>query len=68
MPCWDLRPEEETYAETWFQSANVSSQDLLIGFSCGCNPSQGNIYKRWPAKYFARLGDKLTERIWRREF
>ncbi len=59
--CWDLRPEEETYAETWFQSANVSSQDLLIGFHPGCNPSQGNIYKRWPAKYFARLGDKLTE-------
>ncbi|GAK57643.1 glycosyl transferase family 9 [Candidatus Vecturithrix granuli] len=59
--CWDLHPEEKTYAETWLQSVNVAPQDRLIGFHPGCNPSQGNIYKRWPAKYFARLGDRLTE-------
>lgn len=59
--CWNISPQERAYAERWLQRVKFTTTDLLIGFHPGCNPSQGNIYKRWPAKYFARLGDRLVE-------
>ena len=59
--CWDIYPQEQAYADICLQRVRGTPKDLLIGFHPGCHPSQGNIYKRWPAKYFARLGDRLVE-------
>lgn len=58
-----LEKKETDYAEAFLEKAKLTSQDVLIGFHPGCNPAQGNIYKRWPTKHFAMLGDKLVEQF-----
>lgn len=56
-----LEKQETDYAEAFLKKTELRSQDVLIGFHPGCNPTQGNLYKRWPTKHFARLGDQLVE-------
>jgi len=56
-----LEEQETNYAEAFLKKAALTSRDVLIGFHPGCNPGLGNTYKRWPAKHFAMLGDKLVE-------
>jgi lipopolysaccharide heptosyltransferase II len=58
-----LQEQEEDYAEAFLKKANLTPKDVLIGFHPGCNPAQGNIYKRWPPKHFGMLGDKLVEQF-----
>ncbi len=59
--CFSLEEAEVRYAEEFLKKHHLSPQDILIGFHPGCNPAQGNIYRRWPAEHFAKLGDKLAE-------
>jgi ADP-heptose:LPS heptosyltransferase len=56
-----LTPAEQNYAADFLQRARLTPQSVLVGFHPGCNPEQGNILRRWPARYFAELGDRLAE-------
>ncbi len=58
---WDVTEDEARQADHLLKEAHLTPDDLLIGFHPGCNPAQGNMYKRWPAKSFAMLGDILVE-------
>ena len=60
---WNLREDEIAYAEDFLSKQQLTPQAILIGFHPGCNPAQGNIFKRWPTAYFARLGDLLQEQF-----
>ncbi len=60
---WNIAEEETHYAERVLRESGLASDDLLIGFHPGCNPGQGNLYKRWPTTYFAALADKLIEQF-----
>lgn len=57
-----LHQEELNYAADFLKRANMMPSDIIIGFHPGCNPAQGNILRRWPAEYFAQLGDRLIKR------
>ncbi len=56
-----LTPEEQLYADQFLEASECTSSDILIGFHPGCNPAQGNLYRRWPTASFAELGDRLIE-------
>lgn len=56
-----LSEQECQAAEDFLKSVDIRTSDTIIGFHPGCNPEQGNILKRWPARYFAQLGDRLIE-------
>lgn len=56
-----LTEPEYDAAARLLRQAGLNPQDRLVGFHPGCNPAQGNFYKRWPAKHFAQLGDQLAE-------
>jgi len=60
---WNVRDDEIAYAEDFLSKQQLTPQAILIGFHPGCNPAQGNILKRWPTAYFARLGDVLQEQF-----
>ena len=56
-----LDEQELAYADEFMRKAKISAEDTLIGFHPGCNPAQGNLYRRWSPQYFAKLGDKLID-------
>ena len=58
---FQLQAAEIEAAADFLRQANVPENARLIGFHPGCNPEQGNIYKRWPAEHFAALGDRLIQ-------
>ncbi len=60
---WDVTEGEIRYAEHVLKEAHLTPKDLLIGFHPGCSPAQENLYKRWPTKCFALLGDILVEQF-----
>lgn len=56
-----LEQHELDAAADFLKRSGVTPSDRLIGFHPGCNPAQGNYLRRWPAAYFAELGDRLIE-------
>lgn len=60
---WPVTEDEHAAAETELARLHLQPEDLLIGFHPGCNPDQGNLLKRWPAKSFAQLGDRLAAEL-----
>jgi ADP-heptose:LPS heptosyltransferase len=60
---WEVSAEEAAYAAGVLDQAGWRPDELIIGFHPGGNPQQGKLCKRWPAHYFARLGDKLCEQL-----
>ncbi len=59
----DISSDEMADVDAFLDEHSLTPDDILIGFHPGCNPAQGNIYRRWPPEYFAMLGDRLAEQF-----
>jgi ADP-heptose:LPS heptosyltransferase len=57
LEAW-LTPEELAYADRFLSAANVRSE-VLVGFSIGASAAG----RRWPLENFAKVIDRLAERL-----
>lgn len=56
-----LKEQERACALDFLNAHHIGPQDVIIGFHPGCNPAQGNLYRRWPTAHYAALGDHLAD-------
>jgi len=54
-----LSEEEKAYAERFFRSNNVTSDDVVIAIHPGAGEKR--VYKRWPAERYCELGKALVQ-------
>lgn len=57
--------EDQRKAEEWLKKQGITASDLIIGIVPGGGASWGKVasYKRWPAKEYAELADKMVEKF-----
>ena len=58
---FNLRSEDQDYADEFLSKNNLLKNDVLIGFHPGCSTLKNHSNRRWPAEYFGKLADKLYE-------
>jgi len=60
-----LRAEDHQWVDQMFLKEGISSRDLVVGVVPGGGASWGKdaVYKQWPAEKYAKLVDKIIEKL-----
>jgi heptosyltransferase-2 len=58
MKMW-LTSADNAVSQQFFARHGITDDDTVIGFHPGSSNEWGMVYKRWPKKNFATLGDKI---------
>ena len=53
--------EDVDYAKSFFNSNNITQNDLVIGFHPGCATFKNHFKRRWEPEKFSSLGKKLVD-------
>ena len=57
----NLRNDDITFADSFFNNKSISESDVVIGFHPGCSTLKNHEKRRWEAYKFALLGKKLIQ-------